>query len=165
MVEWNGHRHVEATSAVTVNLSIGAAQNTGGAGTDTLLNIENLTGSNFNDTLSGDGNNNTLDGGAGTDTVTYASAGAGVTVSLAISGAQNTGGAGTDTLLNFENLTGSAFNDTLSGDGNNNTLDGGAGTDIGQLRTGASWRIRSASPRLPALRTPAARERIPCSNF
>ena len=50
--------------------------------------------------------------------MSYASAAAGVTVSLAIQDgvtAQNTLGAGTDTLSGFENLTGSAFNDTLTG--------------------------------------------------
>jgi Ca2+-binding RTX toxin-like protein len=41
---------------------------------------------------------------------------AGVTVSLATVAPQVTGGSGTDTVLNFENLTGSAFNDVLTGD-------------------------------------------------
>ena len=55
---------------------------------------------------------------------------AGVTVSLAVLAAQNTIGAGTDTLSGFENLTGSAFNDTLTGDANTNVLIGLAGNDI-----------------------------------
>ena len=41
---------------------------------------------------------NVLDGGAGTDTASYAAAQGGVTVSLAISGPQETFGAGIDTL-------------------------------------------------------------------
>ena len=127
-----------ATSAVTVSLAVTGAQNTNGAGSDTLIGIENLTGSSFNDTLIGDGSantltggagNDTLNGGAGTDTAAYASATSAVTVSLAVSGAQNTGGAGSDTLVGIENLTGSNFNDTLTGDGNANTLTGGAGND------------------------------------
>ena len=69
-----------------------------------------------NDTLIGGAGNDTLDGGAaGSDTASYADATAGVTVSLAITTAQNTVGAGTDTLTNFENLTGSNLNDTLTG--------------------------------------------------
>ncbi len=37
---------------------------------------------------------------------------AAVTVSLALTDSQDTGGAGNDTLSNIENLTGSAFDDT-----------------------------------------------------
>ncbi len=63
------------------------------------------------------------------DTATYAPAGAGVTVSLLITTQQNTIGAGLDTLTNIENLTGSRFNDNLTGDTKSNTLTGGAGND------------------------------------
>lgn len=130
--------YVNAGSAVTVNLATATAQNTGGAGTDTISNFENLTGSAFNDTLTGNSSanvieggagNDTLDGAGGTDTVTYVNAGAAVTVNLATATAQNTGGAGTDTLSNFENLTGSAFNDTLTGNSSANVIEGGAGND------------------------------------
>jgi Ca2+-binding RTX toxin-like protein len=127
-----------ATAAVTVSIATTSAQNTGGAGTDTCSSFENLTGSAFNDTLTGWTNNNvieglagndTMNGGAGTDTVDYEHATAAVTVSLATTSAQNTGGAGTDTISNFENLTGSAFNDSLTGDSNANTITGGSGND------------------------------------
>ena len=56
-------------AGVNVNLSIATAQNTGGSGFDTLRNIENLEGTNFNDTLTGDGNANSLQGGNGTDSL------------------------------------------------------------------------------------------------
>ncbi|ACB97247.1 proprotein convertase P-domain-containing protein [Beijerinckia indica] len=130
--------YASATSGVTVSLALTTAQNTGGAGTDTLSGFENLTGSAYNDVLTGDSGNNvidgglgndTLDGGAGVDTVTYVSATSGVTVSLALTTAQATGGAGTDTLSGFENLTGSAYSDVLTGDGGDNVIDGGAGND------------------------------------
>jgi Ca2+-binding RTX toxin-like protein len=121
--------YASATSGVNVSLSLAGIQNTVGAGFDTLMNFENLTGSNFNDTLSGNAGNNVLDGGAGIDTVSYANAGAGVTVTLGSVFAQVTGGAGIDTLFSFENLTGSSFNDTLSGNAGTNVLDGGAGID------------------------------------
>jgi Ca2+-binding RTX toxin-like protein len=145
--------YVHATAAVTVNLATATAQNTVGAGTDTISGFENLTGSAFNDTLTGDGNNNiiqglagndTLVGGAGTDTVTYVDSTAGVTVSLALTTAQNTVGAGTDTISGFENLTGSAFNDTLTGDANANVIDGGAGNDIIQGGAGNDTLIGGA---------------------
>jgi Ca2+-binding RTX toxin-like protein len=137
-----------ATAGVTVTLASSAAQNTVNAGLDTLISIENLIGSGFNDVLTGSsganllqgwlGNdtlngglgNDTLDGGTGTDTASYAGATAGVTVTLATPGvAQNTLNAGTDTLTNIENLTGSAFNDSLSGDAGANHLQGGLGDD------------------------------------
>src|SRR5207247_5109621 len=72
--------YASAPSAVTVNLSTGTT--TGGAGVDTLSNVEGATGSNFNDTFVGNSGNNTFSGGSGTDTVNYSSAAAGVTVSL-----------------------------------------------------------------------------------
>jgi Ca2+-binding RTX toxin-like protein len=116
-------------SGVSVSLAAGTASG-GDAQGDTLIRIENLTGSSFNDTLEGDAGNNVLKGGAGTNTVSYEHAAAGVTVSLAISVAQNTVGAGTDTLLQFKNLTGSAFDDVLTGSGVANVLDGGDGNDL-----------------------------------
>ncbi len=207
--------YIDAPSGVTVSLATGAAQATGGAGTDTLIGIENLTGSSHNDSLTGNsaanlldggagadtliggdgsdtyyvdnvgdlvietnavlatggddtvysslaaytltanvetlrlvatgaadgsGNslnntlyagagNNVLDGGAGIDTVSYSLAAAAVTVSLASSAAQATGGSGSDTLVNIENLVGSAYADRLTGDGLANRLNGGAGND------------------------------------
>lgn len=95
----------------------------GGGGDD------RLDGGLGDDLLIGGFGNDTLDGGAGTDTASYSDARASVTVNLALAGAQNTGGAGLDTLLNVENLTGSNFNDTLTGNGGNNVLLGGAGND------------------------------------
>lgn len=74
--------------------------------------------------------NDTLTGTLPNATVTYASATAPVTVSLAITTPQNTGGAGVDTLTNIDNLIGSDHNDNLTGNSQNNALDGGAGKDI-----------------------------------
>ncbi|MFW2061574.1 calcium-binding protein, partial [Acinetobacter baumannii] len=62
--------YANATSAITVNLSNTAAQATGGSGSDTLLNVENLTGSKYNDILTGNSGINVLDGGIGNDTLT-----------------------------------------------------------------------------------------------
>ena len=56
-----------SANAVTVSLAIAAQQNTGGAGLDTLTNIENLIGGNFNDDLAGNFKKNVLNGGEGND--------------------------------------------------------------------------------------------------
>ncbi|MGR0188001.1 beta strand repeat-containing protein [Azospirillum aestuarii] len=90
--------------------------------------VDSLSGGAGNDTLVGGLGADTLDGGSGTDTVSYAAAAAGVAVDLA-SGMGTAGEAAGDVLISIENLTGSAFADTLSGDGAANLLDGGAGDD------------------------------------
>lgn len=56
-----------AKAGVAANLGLATAQATGGSGRDTLLNIENLAGGRFNDTLAGNGGGNVLNGGAGAD--------------------------------------------------------------------------------------------------
>lgn len=61
--------YASATAAVTISLVIATQQNTIGAGLDTLTNIENLIGSNYNDSLTGNTKNNTLNGRAGNDTL------------------------------------------------------------------------------------------------
>lgn len=88
-----------------------------------------LEGGNGDDRLNGGLGDDTLNGGAGNDTVTYAGITAAVNVSLAIAGAQNTGAAGTDTLIGIENLSGTSYNDTLRGDSGANELYGRAGND------------------------------------
>jgi Ca2+-binding RTX toxin-like protein len=90
----------------------------------------NLTGNALNNVLYAGAGNNVLNGAAGTDTADYSDAGSAVTVSLAITTAQATGGSGSDTLTAIENLTGSAYNDRLIGNAANNVLTGGAGQDI-----------------------------------
>ncbi|CAN5312264.1 hypothetical protein BH10PSE6_BH10PSE6_40700 [soil metagenome] len=94
-----------------------------GAGADTLL------GGGGDDSLDGGDGDDTLDGGTGLDFAEYYAAPAGVTVSLAIQGPQDTGGAGVDTLISIEYLMGSTFDDTLTGDSDDNVLSGGFGND------------------------------------
>ncbi|WP_437180611.1 beta strand repeat-containing protein [Pseudomonas laurylsulfativorans] len=95
-----------------------------------LTGAANGTGNSLNNVIDAGAGNNILNGGAGIDTASYAYATAAVTASLSLTTAQATGGSGTDTLLNFENLTGSAYHDTLTGNALANTLTGGAGNDI-----------------------------------
>ena len=101
--------------------------------------VATLTGNGLNNTLYAGAGNNVLNGSTGLDSASYLYAGSAVTVSLAVTTAQATGGSGSDTLIAFENLTGSNYNDTLtgnaaanllSGGAGNDTLDGGAGNDV-----------------------------------
>jgi large repetitive protein len=98
-------------------------------GNDVLLGLggdDTLKGETGNDILAGGLGNDTLDGGAGNDTATYIDSATAVNASLATNTAT---GEGNDTFISIENLTGSAFNDILTGDGNANTLAGLAGHD------------------------------------
>ncbi|MCB2101944.1 MAG: M10 family metallopeptidase C-terminal domain-containing protein [Rhodobacterales bacterium] len=121
--------------------------------------IENIVGSAYNDTLTGNdlanvitagagddvvnagaGNdtvvagsgagNDSYDGGADNDTITYASTILGVTVDLTAASDQGSGAeVGTDQIANIENVTGGFGDDILIGDALANTLDGGYGAD------------------------------------
>nr|WP_245454889.1 cadherin domain-containing protein [Mesorhizobium sp. M3A.F.Ca.ET.080.04.2.1] len=121
--------YAASAAGVDVSLTTGVAHG-GDAEGDTFSNIENLLGSAQNDTLEGDGNNNVLNGGAGIDTLSYEHAAAALTVSLATTAAQNTVGAGSDTVSGFENLIGSAFGDTLTGSTAANVISGLGGDDV-----------------------------------
>jgi Ca2+-binding RTX toxin-like protein len=143
-----------AGSAVNVNLSTGAVS--GGAGNDTLSNINEAQGSAYDDILTGSSfateqfrggaGDDTIDGGAGFDRARYNDANVGVNVNL-VTGIGVDGLGGTDTLLNIEAILGSRFADVLTGgnaangvgttdglesfNGNagDDTIDGGAGYD------------------------------------
>ncbi len=128
--------------------------------------IENIIGTDFDDLLLGNNESNTilagagndtlagiamddfLDGGDGIDTALFTFAPAPLIVDLAITGPQDIGPPGTDTLINIENVSGSnfasdtilgneednvlsslAFDDVLDGRGGNDTLDGGEDND------------------------------------
>jgi Ca2+-binding RTX toxin-like protein len=114
--------------------SSAANQLSSGGGNDSLYGADGndtLIGGAGNDSLDGGTGNDVLTGGQGIDTVSYASATAAVTVSLALTTAQNTGTAtGRDTLTTIENLTGSGFNDVLTGSAAANRINGGAGNDV-----------------------------------
>jgi Ca2+-binding RTX toxin-like protein len=105
----------------------------GGDGHD-LLNgqqgDDSIYGGNGDDLIRPGTGNDYVDGGAGYDRVSYATVGSdavtGVTVSLALQGTwQNTGGGGVDFLVGVEHLTGTRYDDTLTGDDHDNWLWGG----------------------------------------
>ncbi|MEK1932641.1 MAG: hypothetical protein AAAC47_23295, partial [Pararhizobium sp.] len=135
----------DATAGVSVNLANTAA-NTGDAQGDVYVSIEQLGGSDFADSLTGDSGGNTiwagagddllqggagadaLNGGDGWDTADYSASLAGVQIIL---GSLSSGGdAAGDQLSGIENLAGSAFADMLTGDAGTNVLSGGAGNDV-----------------------------------
>jgi Ca2+-binding RTX toxin-like protein len=153
---------------VRVDLGDGITESGGQANGDTLVGIENVVATGFNDTLRGDSGNNillaasgddtlrgssgvdTLDGGVGIDTVDYAEYGAGVNVNLAANAEVNSG----STLLGFEHVVGSSFADiirgndlvnTLRGGDGNDTLGGGTGADLLAGGTGLDWADYTAS--------------------
>ena len=99
-----------AANAVSVNLGNGTAE---GAGSDTLIDIENVDGSKFGDVLHGDEFKNSLDGRAGPDEI-YGHSGADFIL----------GGAGDDLLF------GQNGNDVIRGGSGKDQLDGGAGDDV-----------------------------------
>lgn len=114
----------------------------GGGGDDILdggADGDELYGDDGNDTLIGGGGGDLLDGGAGIDTIVYSgSNGKGVNVNLAIGtassgdaeGMSGSPGVKTELVRLVENITGSMFDDYLTGDAGANQLDGGAGNDI-----------------------------------
>lgn len=106
---------------------------TGNAGDDILdggTGNDQLIGGDGNDVLIGGAGNDIVSGGNGIDTASYAGAAAAVRINLASTRAQNTVGAGTDTITNVENILGSTWNDTLTGNGLANSIDGAAGDDV-----------------------------------
>ena len=94
-------QHVYSTLAnytLTANVERGTINTTAAA---------NLTGNGWATSCMPAAGNNVLDGAGGIDLVSYASASAGVTINLAVAGAQTTGGSGSDTLISIESLFGS----------------------------------------------------------
>lgn len=150
---------------VRVDLRIqGTAQNTLAGGWDTLVNVENVAGSEFADVLIGnnlanwmwshggaddisgnagddtfwipEGEGAVVRGGQGVDVISFrgrvdnlGTDTGGVTFSLATGGAQDIG-RGLVTVTSMEGAEGSEFDDTISGNGQDNLLSGYSGADI-----------------------------------
>ena len=94
----------------------------GGADDDTLV------GGAGDDMLEGGGGDDMIDGGEGMDTASYADSPGGVEVSLA-ENKRSVHDAARDELSNIENLAGSRYDDTLTGDEGPNVFVGTAGND------------------------------------
>lgn len=103
--------------------NIGADSLYGGDGNDSMF------GGDDGDLMQGGAGNDYLDGGLGIDTLDYATSNAAVLVNLS-SGSAEGGHAAGDQFTAMENLTGSGFNDTLTGNLGANVIFGLAGQDI-----------------------------------
>ena len=108
-----------------------ANQLAGGDGDDELWGGgggDVLEGGAGDDLLEGGAGADRLDGGPGADRVSYAGSGAGLTLNLRENTAAG-GHAEGDMIVDFENVTGSAYADVLTGDDGVNELAGGDGAD------------------------------------
>ncbi len=128
--------YLGSSAAVNINLATGSYSGGHAAG-DSYANIEGVIGSALNDTLTGDGSDNvlegaggadTISGGGGTDYASYSKSAVAVNVNLT-TGSHSGGDAVGDVLSGIEGLIGSAFNDTLTGDGGNNFFRYSGGRD------------------------------------
>lgn len=90
---------------------------------------DSLFGQRGNDVLEGLGGADSLDGGAGVDTASYAGSTNRVIINMAANTATS-GHATGDTLVSIENVIGSNFGDIITGDREDNVINGGDGADI-----------------------------------
>jgi Ca2+-binding RTX toxin-like protein len=133
--------YINAPNAVNVDLSKNLAT---GYGNDTLLNIEGIQDSKYNDTLIGDDKNNyfrldgggddTVYGGDGQDDIWFENANSGVSVNLITGIATDIDKLhpyiGTDHLFSIEGVKGSYFSDYIQLGNEPNGVFGRAGDDI-----------------------------------
>ncbi|MEA2451380.1 MAG: hypothetical protein QOG04_90 [Actinomycetota bacterium] len=113
--------YLRCEAAVTIDLTLTTAQDTGGCGSDTFAGVEQIRGSAYNDTLVGDATDNYIVGGAGADILN--------------------GGDGADLLQGFrgaDEVNGQAGNDTLFGGDGDDTLLGGADADYANGESGSN---------------------------
>ena len=88
-----------------------------------------IDGGAGDDVIAGRSGGDRMYGGAGVDALDYTESDAAVKVDLS-SGATSGGHAEGDTFSGFENVLGSAFNDTMAASADANLFDGGAGLDL-----------------------------------
>ncbi|HFO4380198.1 TPA: Ig-like domain-containing protein [Escherichia coli] len=89
-----------STVGVTANLSSTAAQATG-FNTSTFTNIEGISGSNFNDILTGSSGDNQLEGRGGNDTLNIGNGGYDTLLYKLLNASDATGGNGSDVVNGF----------------------------------------------------------------
>ena len=139
--------YVDSQAGVGVNLRVGVADG-GDAQGDTLVEIENVTGSRFDDLLigsdvanilQGDWGDDTFRGGdgadefwgnVGIDTADYSQSNGGVVARLDLNWAGGGGDRAGDKLFAIENLTGSEWRDEIFGDAGDNVLMGLGGGNV-----------------------------------
>ncbi|MBN8534554.1 MAG: cadherin-like domain-containing protein [Rhizobiales bacterium] len=133
-----------SASGINVNLGLASGQviNDGFGNTDTLVNVQEISGSNHADTIIGssgndrfilNGGNDTVDGGAGFDRVRYDRPGfADLNVDLTTGVATGTwnGAQFTHTLASIEHIRGTSGNDTIRGSVASERFEGRGGNDL-----------------------------------
>jgi hypothetical protein len=123
----------------------------GNAAGDKLTGIQNITGTDHNDTFFASSLGNAFDGGNhdlnGADTVSYANDTSGVGVSVDLDNGARTGGAAAgDTYTNIQNVIGTAFADTfVDGAGANRSGPGHCG--LQQIGCGRESQLRNGPRR------------------
>jgi len=146
---------VDLSEGMIVDLLAGTILGSVSGDASTVVNVEDIFGSEFDDVLSGDdgdnliigrdgddtiagnGGDDTLRGKAGFDTIDYSSSTDGVTVNLINGGARFISvSQGTDSVFGFERLLGSDFDDTLFTDKTGNEIHGNGGDDQIEGRDG-----------------------------
>ncbi len=104
----------------------------GTGGDDTIFDLggnDTIVAGDGNDTIFAGQGSDFISGGDGVDTLHYGASDKAVQVNLATHTGHG-GYAEGDVIFEIENLIGSTFNDTLTGDSNDNTIDGGEGNDV-----------------------------------
>ncbi len=148
-----------ASIAITLNGATQTTMSVAGTAEDMFVNFENIIGGAGNDSITGDANANILNGGAGGDSINGGAGGDSInggagddilnggdgndtldysdktaSIAITLNGATQTtmslAGTAEDILVNFENIIGGSGNDSITGDANNNILNGGDGDDI-----------------------------------
>ena len=128
-----GFDYATGSGLIQADLAVGFASGGVIQNADQLLLVgthlgDTLIGSAGNDTLSGGSGADSLDGSSGNDTADYSASSGAVNVSL-VTRSGSGGDAAGDTLAHIENITGSAGDDTLRGNGVDNILIGNDGND------------------------------------
>ena len=122
-----------STSGIIADLVAGTVSD-GLGGNDTLVSIENIIGSDFDDTFKPSDKTKRIEGGGGTDTIDFSGATAGVTVDL--------GARGDDIeITDVEIAIGTQFDDQFKARDTTERIEGGGGTDtvdFSQLTSGVT---------------------------
>lgn len=154
---WDEVHYGGGARGIVVDMNLTGAQVTedGFGGKDTLIGIEMIGGTAFDDSFRGSRTNeglfsltesfwggrgnDTLDGGdAGYDEAMYSSSPTGISVNLA-TGTASDGWGTTDVLISIEGVEGSDANDSIMGSEGNNRLDGRGGDDTLDGAGGNDW--------------------------